>query len=288
MKIHPKLKIDYKSIKKSDLIKIYKSTFKKLQTEHLGEENPTHFFIKSNHQDEAGQSIILLVLGKQSPDWKKHAKTECKNDKKNAMLGQCYVEMEDGQPVLQLVPARGNIKPTMIRKATKMLLPKLGFAGIRLAKQRKVEKEGMLASEEEINTVEEGLETLNTYKLHMANYKAKVGATNEAIKNKMKDRTAGKAEMAACDYLINELKEMQKGYAGLPKKAKDHYQAWQETAIPQRIQAYEQAKLKIQRLMAKIKAAKELKATKQELSKGYEEIEQLVGSLQDLLSNMAA
>ncbi|MCH2043728.1 MAG: hypothetical protein MK212_06260 [Saprospiraceae bacterium] len=286
MKIHPKLKIDYKSIKKSDLIKIYKSTFKKLQVEHLGEENPTHFFIKSNHQDEAGQPIILLVLGKQNPDWKKHAKTECKTDKKNAMLGQCYVEMEEGEPVLQLIPARGNIKPAVIRKSTKTLLPKLGFAAIRLARKRKVKRQDLLASEEEINQVEKGIEMLNTYKLHMANYKAKVGTTNEALKSKLKDRTAGKAEIEACDYLITELKQMSQVYANMPQKAKAHYQDWQETAIPKRIQTYEQAKEKIRRLMAKIKVARELKAAKEELNKGYEEIEQLVGNLQELLSSI--
>ena len=90
---------------------------------HKSATNPVDFFVLTDFEfaDKPGKKTMLFIPGKQTAEWKKYLKTKFKEDKKNMMMGSCYVTESDGKQFLNLSPQRGVAKMVKIKKQGKRM-----------------------------------------------------------------------------------------------------------------------------------------------------------------------
>lgn len=107
----------------NDYKKMVRPLLKATKEKHNGTDKPVDFFILTNFEfsDKPGRKTTIFIPGKHSNEWKQYLRDLFKNDKKNLMLGKCYISGESGSEKLNLIPERGNAKMNIITKQGKKM-----------------------------------------------------------------------------------------------------------------------------------------------------------------------
>jgi hypothetical protein len=107
----------------NDYKKFARPLFNAVKKAHQGVDNQVEFFILTDFEfsDKPGKKTTIFVPGKQTNDWKKFLKDKFREDKKNVMIGKCYISGEAGKESLNLIPERGNAKMNIITKQGKRM-----------------------------------------------------------------------------------------------------------------------------------------------------------------------
>lgn len=120
-----------KKLKPEDLEDLEFNNFRKLvkplllaaKKQHKEANDAVDFFILTDFEfsDKPGKKTTIFIPGKHTAEWKKYLKTKFKEDKKNMMMGTCFVKETDGKEVLNLSPIRGVAKMMKIKKQGKRM-----------------------------------------------------------------------------------------------------------------------------------------------------------------------
>lgn len=98
-----------------------------MEKEHAQADQAVDFFLKMDQTfDGVGDKPELLcLLGQRKNEWKSFLKEEVKTNKKQVLMGQCYLQNnEKGENELCLIVEKGNAKLDKIFKAGKTLFKK--------------------------------------------------------------------------------------------------------------------------------------------------------------------
>ncbi len=116
----------------NDYKKIARPLINATKKAHKGADNQVDFFILTDFEfsDRPGKKTTIFVPGKQDNNWKKYLKDKFKENKKNVMIGKCYISGEAGNEALNLIPQKGTAKMAIIKKQGKRM-----FAMVKLAVQ---------------------------------------------------------------------------------------------------------------------------------------------------------
>ena len=122
---------DLKTLTFNDYKKVVRLLFNGLKKLHKGPEQPVEFVVLTNFEfaDKKGKKTMIILPGKQTPEWKKEIKQRLKDNKKNVLVGHCFVSETDGQEEINVMPKQGMAKVAQIQKMGKQMfnMAKLGF-----------------------------------------------------------------------------------------------------------------------------------------------------------------
>lgn len=122
---------DLKTLTFNDYKKVVRLLFNGLKKLHKGPEQPVEFVVLTNFEfaDKKGKKTMIILPGKQTPEWKKQIKQRLKDNKKNVLVGHCFVSETDGQEEINVMPKQGMAKVAQIQKMGKQMfnMAKLGF-----------------------------------------------------------------------------------------------------------------------------------------------------------------
>lgn len=107
----------------NDYKKMVRPLLNGAKQKHQGADQTVDFFILTNFEfsDKPGKKTTIFVPGKHDNSWKKYLKELFKEDKRNLMLGKCYISGEGGSLNLNLIPEKGNAKMNIITKQGKKM-----------------------------------------------------------------------------------------------------------------------------------------------------------------------
>lgn len=114
----------------NDYKKLARPMINAMKKLHDSSKKPVDFFILTNFEfkDKPGKKTTIFIPGKQTAEWKKFLKEKFKEDKRNLMLGSCYVSGTESIQKLNLVPSRGNAKMNIIEKQGKAMFKMVKLA----------------------------------------------------------------------------------------------------------------------------------------------------------------
>lgn len=122
---------DLKTLTFNDYKKVVRLLFNGLKKLHKGPEQPVEFVVLTNFEfaDKKGKKTMIILPGKQTPEWKKEIKQRLKDNKKNVLVGHCFVAETDGREEINVMPKQGMAKVAQIKKMGKQMfnMAKLGF-----------------------------------------------------------------------------------------------------------------------------------------------------------------
>ena len=122
---------DLKTLTFNDYKKVVRLLFNGLKKLHKGPEQPVEFVVLTNFEfaDKKGKKTMIILPGKQTPEWKKEIKARLKENKKDVLVGHCFVSETDGQEEINVMPKQGMAKVAQIQKMGKQMfnMAKLGF-----------------------------------------------------------------------------------------------------------------------------------------------------------------
>jgi len=122
---------DLKTLTFNEYKKVVRLLFNGLKKSHKGPDQPVEFVVLTNFEfaDKKGKKTMIILPGKQTPEWKKEIKTRLKENKKNVLVGHCFVSETDGQEEINVMPKQGMAKVAQIQKMGKQMfnMAKLGF-----------------------------------------------------------------------------------------------------------------------------------------------------------------
>lgn len=98
---------------------------KEMEANFTNFEDQLDFFFRMDQDFDNGKSKgLLCVIGTRKNEWKKFLKDELKNNKKQTLAGYCFLDVSNGEKVLQLIPKKGSAKLDKLFKDGKVLFKK--------------------------------------------------------------------------------------------------------------------------------------------------------------------